>query len=156
MKKARSQGFTLTELIIVLLIVGVLSLGALRGWQRWQQHQQLRETALQLQSFLLRLRAHANWHNRDYPLWFRPGERWCLGSGDLPPQGCQPDKRLMLLAPHPDVKIFAINGEPGFYGRRNVARAGSIEFGNRAGRWRLIISARARIRLCRTSQEGCG
>ncbi|WP_312241581.1 prepilin peptidase-dependent protein [Pantoea sp.] len=155
MKKALSQGFTLAELLIVLMIAGVLSIGALHGWQRWQQRQQLRETALQMQSFLLRLRAHANWHNRDYPIWHLPGERWCLGGGERPPQSCQPDKRLMLPAPHPDVKIYAINGEPGFYGRRNVARAGSIEFGNGAGRWRLIISARARIRLCQTSQEGC-
>lgn len=154
MKKVLSQGFTLAELLIVLLIVGVLSIGALQGWQRWQQRQQLRETALQLQSFLLRLRAHANWHNRDYPLWHIPGERWCLGSGDQSTQDCE-TTRLMLLAPHPGVKIYAINGEPGFYGRRNVARAGSIEFGNGAGRWRVIISARARIRLCQTSMEGC-
>lgn len=143
------------ELLIVLLIAGVLSLGALQGWQRWQHWQQLRDTALQLQGFLIQLRARANWQNRDYPLWYQPGERWCLGSGVRPLQGCVTGQRLMLQAPYPGVKIYAVNGEPGFYGRRNVARAGSIEFGNEAGRWRLIISARARIRLCPASEEGC-
>lgn len=155
MKSYSSTGFTLAELLIVLLIAGVLSIGTLQGWQRWQQQQQLRETAYQLQGFLIQLRARANWQNRDYPLWYLSGERWCLGSGVRPLQGCVPDQPLTLLAPWPAVKIYAINGEPGFYGRRNVAKAGSIEFGNEAGRWRLIISARARIRLCRASEEGC-
>ncbi|MBA2815545.1 prepilin-type N-terminal cleavage/methylation domain-containing protein [Candidatus Pantoea persica] len=112
MKRDAEQGFTLTELLLVLAIVGLLSLGAM---QRWQQRQQLRDTAQQLQGFLQGLRAEANWQNAERLFWLRPGERWCLGSGPEPAEGCAP---------------------------------GSVELSNESSTLRLIISARARIRLC--------
>lgn len=155
MKKEPHHGFTLPELLFVLVIVGILSLGALQGWQRWQQRQQLRETAQQLQGFLQRLRAQANWQNQDRALWLMPGERWCLGSGPKPDAGCERGRRLQFIAPYPGVSLTSVRGEPGFYGRRNMAKAGSLEFGNASGRLRLIISARARIRLCQPEEQGC-
>ncbi|WP_425270646.1 prepilin-type N-terminal cleavage/methylation domain-containing protein [Pantoea conspicua] len=51
MKRYPLRGFTLPELLVVMVIAGILSLGALHGWQRWQQRQQLRDTAQQLQGF---------------------------------------------------------------------------------------------------------
>lgn len=155
MKTAHLRGFTLPELLLVMVIAGMLSLAALHGWQRWQQRQQLRDSAQQLQGFLLRLRAQANRQNSDLVLWSRPGDPWCIGAGSLPVAGCDSRKRLQFVAPHAGVALYDIRGEPGFYGRRNVARAGSIEFGNSTGRMRLIISARARIRLCMTDEETC-
>ena len=155
MKTTHSQGFTLAELLFVLIIVGILSLGALQGWQRWQQRQQLRDTAQQLQGFLQRLRAQANWQNQDRVLWLIPGEPWCLGSGPKPAAGCERGKRLQFTAPYPGVTLTGLRGEPGFYGRRNMAKAGSLEFSNASGRLRLIISARARIRLCQPEEQGC-
>jgi len=149
------KGFTLAELLFVLVIVGILSLGALQGWQRWQQRQQLRETAQQLQGFLQRLRAQANWQNQDRVLWLIPGERGCLGSGPKPDGGCVRSGRLQFVAPYADVQMLSLRGEPGFYGRRNMAKAGSLAFGNASGRLRLIISARARIRLCQPEELGC-
>ncbi|QHM74351.1 hypothetical protein C7M52_00275 [Mixta theicola] len=139
------------ELLITLTIVSLLSLAAFSGWQQWQRHQRMRETALQLQQFLHNVRAWAGWHNRDRQLWLLEGDRWCLGSGPPPPSGCRAGQRMQLLAPYPQVRIFAIEGNPGFYGRRNVARAGHIIFGEGALRWRIIISARGRIRLCEVS-----
>ncbi|MGK3141825.1 prepilin-type N-terminal cleavage/methylation domain-containing protein [Pantoea sp. C2G6] len=155
MKTASLRGFTLPELLLVMVIAGMLALAGVHGWQRWQQRQQLRDTAQQLQGFLLRLRAQANRQNRDLVLWTRPGNPWCLGAGPLPVAECDGRKGLHFLVPHPDVDLYGIRGEPGFYGRRNVARAGSIELGNSAGRLRLIISARSRIRVCATDDEGC-
>jgi len=155
MKKKTERGFTLPELLFVLVIVGILSLGALQGWQRWQQRQQLRETAQQLQGFLQRLRAQANWQNQDRALWLIPGERGCLGSGPKPDGGCARGGRLRFVAPYPGVSLIALRGEPGFYGRRNMAKAGSLAFGNASGSLRLIISARARIRLCQPEEHGC-
>jgi len=155
MKTEQHHGFTLPELLFVLVIVGILSLGALHGWQRWQQRQQLRDTAQQLQGFLQRLRAQANWQNQDRVLWLMPGERWCLGSGPKPNAGCERGKRLQFVAPYPEVNATSLRGEPGFYGRRNMAKAGSLEFGNASGRLRIIISARARIRLCQPEEQGC-
>ena len=155
MKRSSLRGFTLPELLVVMIIAGMLSLGALHGWQRWQQRQQLRDTALQLQSFLLRLRAQAYRQNRDLVLWARPGSPWCIGGGDQPSGKCQPGERLQFVAPYPEVTLYGLRGEPGFYGRRNVARAGSIELGNGAGRLRLIISTRARLRFCFIDAGAC-
>lgn len=155
MKTAHLRGFTLPELLLVMVIAGILSLAALHGWQRWQQRQQLRDSAQQLQGFLLRLRAQANRQNSDLVLWSQPGEPWCIGAGNRPVVGCVHGKRLHFIAPHAGVALYDIWGEPGFYGRRNVAKAGSIELGNSAGRMRLIISARARIRLCMMDEETC-
>ncbi|QHM72270.1 prepilin-type N-terminal cleavage/methylation domain-containing protein [Mixta intestinalis] len=151
MKKDKFQGFTLLEVLITLTIVGLLSIAALTGWQQWQQQQRMRDTALQLQQFLHSMRVWAGWHNQDRPLWLLAGDRWCLGSGAVPPSGCRAGQRMQLLAPHSQVHIFAIEGKPGFYGRRNVARAGHILFGEGTLRWRIIISARGRIRLCKAS-----
>ncbi|MEL7697931.1 MULTISPECIES: prepilin-type N-terminal cleavage/methylation domain-containing protein [Pantoea] len=155
MKTHLLRGFTLPELLVVMVIAGILSLGALHGWQRWQQRQQLRDTAQQLQGFLLRLRAQAYRQNRDLVLWSRPGKPWCIGGGSLPVGACQSGKRLHFIAPHAGVMLNGLRGEPGFYGRRNVARAGSIELRNEAGELRLIISTRARIRFCFTDAGAC-
>lgn len=155
MKTQTSHGFTLPELLFVMVIAGILSIGALQGWQRWQQRQQLRDTAQQLQGFLQRLRAQANWHNRDLILWSRTETPWCIGSGPRPTEKCTEGKRLHFVTPNSQVKLFGIRGEPGFYGCRNMAKAGSIEIGNEAGRLRLIISARARIRVCQPDERGC-
>lgn len=155
MKTKIPYGFTLPELLFVMVIAGILSIGTLQGWQRWQQRQQLRDTAQQLQGFLLRLRAQANWQNRNLILWSQTAIPWCIGSGARQPEGCVMGKRLHFVVPDNGVKLMGVRGEPGFYGRRNVAKAGSIEIGNEAGRLRLIISARARIRVCQAGEEGC-
>lgn len=151
MEKYRAYGFTLVELLLVLAIVSLLSGAALQSWQSWQQRQRMQDTAQQLQRFLHGVRAWANWHNSEQPLWLLAGERWCLGSGNKPAGGCASGRRLQLLAPHPQVQIIAIEGTPGFFGRRNVAKAGHIIFGEGTLRWRMIISARGRIRLCQAA-----
>ncbi|MDF7650506.1 prepilin-type N-terminal cleavage/methylation domain-containing protein [Pantoea sp. Acro-805] len=155
MKKHPNAGFTLPELLCVMVIAGILSLGALQSWQRWQQHQQLRDSVQQLQGFLLRLRAHANWHNSDLNLWFIPGGSGCLGVGSKPPEGCLLSSRWWFKPPHNGVRLTGLIGEPGFYGRRDVARPGSVNMESDAGQWRLIISARARIRACPLGEKGC-
>ncbi len=155
MKTHPTSGYTLPELLFVMVIVGILCAGTLQGWQRWQQRQQLHDTAQQLQSFLLRLRAQANRQNQDRALWTRVRQPWCIGSGIQPDRDCGLGQQLQFVAPHESVRLFGLRGEPGFYGRRNVAKAGSIELGNEAGRLSIIISARARIRICQPEKEGC-
>ncbi|WP_354292684.1 prepilin peptidase-dependent protein [Paramixta manurensis] len=155
MKINSAQGYTLIELLIVLTIAGLLSIGSLAGWQSWQQRQRLNDTARQLQRFLHGVRIFASWHNTAQRLWLKQGTRWCLGSGMMPENRCEPGRRLQLVAPHPTVKITAVIGEPGFFGLRDVARPGSIVFSDGHVTWRVVISSRGRIRLCKTEQESC-
>ncbi|MGV3344677.1 prepilin-type N-terminal cleavage/methylation domain-containing protein [Enterobacteriaceae bacterium LUAb1] len=148
MKKSNA-GFTLMELMVVIVIVAVLSGGALRGWQHWQQLQHLTASARQLQLFLQRLQNDAHWHNRERRLWWRKQDRGSVGSGELP-------QTLYQFVPQwSEVNIVKMHGEPGFYGKRDTAWPGSIDIVSPAGQWRVVISAKGRIRLCQPETEGC-
>lgn len=155
---AREQGFTLVELILVLLIIALLTGGGQQLWQGVRLRLRLAETATQLHFFLSGVREYANRTNRDLSLnIIAIGNGWCVDArpaSAMPP--CRGQGRLVWLAPYPDIGLLAVRGEPGFYGRRNVARAGSIDFGSAQDPWRLIISSRARIRLCQPKQGNCG
>lgn len=153
MKTTNSQGYTLPELLIVMTIVGILSTSAGACWVRWQQQQRLTETAQQIQQFLHQLRAWANWHNSEQILWLKPGERWCLGSGAMPTGSCEKGRHDQLIAPHTDVNVLNITKNMGFYGKHNGAWAGNITFTNAAGSLRIIVSSRARIRLCQLDKQ---
>lgn len=151
------RGATLPELALVLLIIALLTGGGSLLWQGWRDKQQLAETASGLQLFLASVREYANRTNHNLPLAvYRSGDIWCV---DTRPQaernGCPATSRFVWRAPYPQVPLLAVIGEPGFYGRRNVARAGSLEFGTPARRARMVISSRARIRLCWPDAGGC-
>ncbi|HAT2323495.1 TPA: prepilin-type N-terminal cleavage/methylation domain-containing protein, partial [Citrobacter freundii] len=44
----KQQGYTLLETLIAMLIVAALGASGLYSWQRWQQQQQLWQTACQV------------------------------------------------------------------------------------------------------------
>lgn len=154
--KMALSGFTLLELVLVITLISSLLTLSLYHWSAWQQRHQLRQTAVELQAFLTRIREQAHWYNRHYPLWVRQEkEGWCVGAG-LPAPGCQSSATPFIWhAPYPQVKFFQRLGEPSFYGERSMAWPGSIEFGYPDQHWRVIISARARIRICKTALKGC-
>lgn len=142
------HGFTLLELLVVMMIATTLTLGSIGGWQHWQQLQRLSTSARQLQHFLLRLRNDANWHNQQRLLWQRSGRNGCVGSGL--PQVCQ-RQRWVFVAPWPEVTLRSLTEGMGFYGRRNVAKPGRIVIANAAGERHIIVSSRARVRICQDS-----
>ena len=141
-----TPGFTLPELLVVMIIASTLTLTALGGWQHWQQQQRLNASARQIQHFLLRLRNEANWSNQRQLLWYRSGNIWCVGSG--PPQPtCQRQRRVFVTA-WPEITLRSLTDGMGFYGRRNVAKPGRIVIASAAGERHIIVSSRARVRIC--------
>lgn len=142
------QGLTLIELLIVMVLAGMLTSWGVSQWHHYQQALRLEQTAQQLLALLTRLQADANWHNRNALLWFRPGKIWCIGSG---PQvaSCTAAAERAFTPEHLDVELQGFTQkEMGFYGVRNNAQAGHILLGNQAGRIRLVLSAKGRLRLC--------
>lgn len=136
-------------------IAVTVTTGGIVGWRRWHQARALRETAWQLQTLLIDLRAQATWQNKNLTLWVIQSTPWCVGAGAQPVQGCSGHHRQQLIAPWPAIRIFELRGEPGFYGRRDVAKAGSILFGTAQKKLRLMISSRGRIRLCAEKESAC-
>lgn len=154
MKNETEGGFTLPEIMVVIVIVGLLSTGAWHGWQSWQQKHQLDDCARQIQRLLMRLRAEANWHNATHQLWLKAGKDWCIGSG-TEPDVCPMRGRRTLRVPWAGVKIKTMTAEMGFFGRKNAARPGRIEIASEAGERRIILSSRGRVRICPQSEESC-
>lgn len=154
-KILKNEGLSFLEALITLLIIASLSISGFSAWKDWRQHRSMIETAQQIQHFLYAVRASANWKNSDYVLWLREDEPWCLGAGQKTEKPCEGGNKYQLLAPNMGVKIIALVGSPGFYGKRNVARPGNITFGDEKTRWRIVISSRGRIRLCKEEINGC-
>ncbi|PVZ85318.1 prepilin-type cleavage/methylation domain-containing protein [Serratia sp. S1B] len=144
----QQQGLTLIELLLVIVLVSMLTSWGVSQWHHYQQLVRLEQTALQLQAFLMRLQADANWHNRNALLWLVPGERWCVGSG-TPMPTCPSQLNGLFTSEHSGVVLQEFTQkEMGFYGVRNNAQAGHLVLSNPVGRIRLVLSARGRIRLC--------
>lgn len=142
------RGLSLIELLVVMLLAGMLTSWGVSQWQLYQQALRLEQTAQQLLAFLTRLQADANWHNRNALLWFKQGEPWCIGSGTTV-AGCASAVGWVFTPAHNDVQLQDFTQkEMGFYGLRNNAQAGHILLSNGAGRIRLVLSARGRLRLC--------
>ncbi len=131
-----------------MLLVAMLTGWGLYQWRDYQQALRLEQSALQLQAFLTRLQTDANWRNRAALLWLQPGAHWCVGSGT--PVSCQTQtERWLFAADQPGITLHSgQQKEIGFYGMRNNAQAGHMVLANSAGRIRLVLSARGRLRLC--------
>jgi len=147
--KIRTHGFTLMEMMVVMVIVTALAGAGIYSWRDWKQQQQLREAALQVRDFLTRLREDANWHNRDHLLWIGNGERgWCMGSKTEDQATCEPHSQWHIATPFSDVQVTEITPGLGFFGLRNTAWPRHIRLRNDSGEWKIIVSAWGRIRAC--------
>ncbi|WP_158694672.1 prepilin-type N-terminal cleavage/methylation domain-containing protein, partial [Cronobacter malonaticus] len=86
----KQQGYSLIEVMVVLVIIISMSAAGVYGWQRWQNQQRLWQTAQQTRDFLEALREEANWRNVDYKLWVNRGSQgWCLGTQASSEQTCR-------------------------------------------------------------------
>ncbi|EKP4474804.1 prepilin peptidase-dependent protein [Cronobacter dublinensis] len=145
----KQQGYSLIEVMVVLVIVISMSAAGVYGWQRWQQQQRLWQTAQQTRDFLEQLREDANWRNVDHKLWLqREPQGWCLGTQASEGQTCRKGTKNQFSPPWPEVDVSEMTPGLAFFGLRNTASPGHLILRNGAGEWRIIISVWGRIRLC--------
>lgn len=150
----KQKGISLVELLLVITLAGIMAAWGAQSWHHHRQRESLADSARQLLAFLTHLQAKANRNNNTALLWIREDEQGCLGSGDKPEIACSLLDGGISFTPYPDVSIaIPLKKEIGFYGIRNTAQAGNIMLSNPAGRIRLIISSRGRIRLCSEEQS---
>ncbi|MBJ7221936.1 MULTISPECIES: prepilin peptidase-dependent protein [unclassified Brenneria] len=161
------RGFTLLELLMVLTIVALLAGGGLHSWGGYQQALRLEQNAQQLLDYLNRIQANAYWHNETRTVRLvRQDEYWCIngaagGSDKMSGCGaggdenhicCESDGQQFMRANN-DISVLRSTSDTfAFYGLRNAAQAGHITLTNPAGRSRLVISVRGRMRLCSEAQ----
>ncbi|WP_409309704.1 prepilin peptidase-dependent protein [Pectobacterium sp. B1J-3] len=147
------QGFTLLEIIIVLAIVALLTGGGIHTWVDYQQALRLEQNAQQLLDFFNRVQANAYWHNQTRSArLIQQGERWCMVSDVERQKGdemCREENNRQYVRMTKDASVAkATSNSFAFYGLRSTAQAGHMTLMSPAGKIRLVISARGRMRLC--------
>jgi len=153
----KQQGYTLIETLVAVMLVITLSAAGVHGWQGFQAHQRLWQTAWQVRDYLELLRDDANGHNRDHVISVtREGNGWCLISSVNNDAGCSARNPFAMKPLAADVALVNITPTLKFYGLRNTAWAGHILVRNTAGAWQIIVSKWGRIRMCQqTSEASC-
>lgn len=152
--KRKQRGFSLAEVMLVMVMTGILSVGGITGWQKWRQQQRLWESVQQVRLFFEQQRSEANWKNTDHLFAItRPDSRWRLSSSGRGSGVAESESSLQLIQPFSDVDLVDMTPGLGFYGRRNTARPGHVTLRSPAGEWRVILSVWGRIRLCKTDKE---
>lgn len=148
----KNTGFTLMEMLVALSLIVTLSAAGLSGWRRWQQQQQLWQTARQVRDYLVVLRNDAWRTNRDHIVALRQDAKgWCLLKAGMPV--CQADNAWVLRPGWPDIQVIELTPSLGFYGLRDTAWAGRVRLQSPAGEWLILVSAWGRIRMCNGKGE---
>lgn len=151
MKKCNGwqQGFTLLELVMVIAVISLLVGAGLHSWLGYRQAMLLEQNARQLMSVVGRIQTQANWRNETLIARIqRVGERWCVGPGTSS-SDCPADSALFFIPTSRDVELVDATAQQfSFFGQRHTAQSGHVTLGNAAGRIRLVLSVRGRLRLC--------
>lgn len=149
----RDSGYTLPELLLTLALTALLILAGSYGWRQHQSARQLASSAHQLMEFIVRQQWHAAWGNRRCRITAVVDERWQLWGDPLCGLGrASPGARrepARCAAPYTGVRLsLSTAGELSLGGLRHTASAAHFVLSNRAGRLRVVVSGRGRVRLC--------
>ncbi|MBK5144602.1 prepilin-type N-terminal cleavage/methylation domain-containing protein [Budviciaceae bacterium BWR-B9] len=152
------RGMTLIEILLVITITAILSSTGISSWQNYRQRAVLEQSSAGLLAFLTRVQASANWRNQTYLLQVgKQGTRGCVAANQTKREGeCDSDSGLRFVLPESllDLEVSHSDIGFGFYGIRNTAGTGHIVVSNPAGRVRVILSAKGRLRRCSESING--
>lgn len=147
-------GFTLVEVLIVLVITAILAGLGSQSLTQWQYRQQVKATASDLTYFLNRLRQQAYHYHRTISFIPSLDNEESLVRAVSEPRAGKVEQWTWKPSTS-QVKLLAMIGEPRFFGKHGTAWPGSFEVGNEVTRWRVIISAHGRVRYCEDQDKGC-
>ncbi len=132
-----------------MLIISMSLSWGLYHWGKYQSRQNLQSAVHNVLSFMERQQALANYSNKDRILWLVTGQPWCLISSVTKIADCDEGDGERVDSPHEDVFLsFSTTDRIDFYGIRNTAMPASFTLENSAGKIRVIVSGRGRIRTC--------
>lgn len=136
-------------MLLVMALAAVVALGAARVWHHNRHHAQLDRTAAQIADFLLRLQLSASRGNHLCRISVTPGHGWTMIARLVTADGA-PAVALDRLDSSVDTIRLDIS-QPGYLtlaGTRNTATAAHLAVSNSAGRLRIIVSGKGRVRMC--------
>lgn len=143
------QGYTLPELMLVLMITGLLAQAISQQWQPGRGHQQLAQRAGQIAAFIQRLQWQAAWGNHLYRIRVIPGRHWSICLIESPPTigiGRRPDCLRALTAD--GALMLSATGSLTLSGLRYTATPAHLRVSSTTGAIRIVLSGRGRLRLC--------
>lgn len=155
-RREEELGMSLIEMMVVVALVAVCALWGMHNWHSYRQALKLEQHAQQLRLYLYGIQAEANNYNRAAVLWAIGGAGGCAGTGERP-SDCNNATGKIFTLDEPDIALSeSAESTMGFYGVRNAALAGHLTLMNSAGRLRVVLSARGRMRLCSEVQPLLG
>ncbi|WP_261867673.1 prepilin-type N-terminal cleavage/methylation domain-containing protein [Budvicia aquatica] len=152
------SGMTLIEMMLVIAIMAILTSSGLNSWQNYQQRTLLEQASAGALAFMAQVQFAADWRNSAYRLRIgRRGNVGCISAGlQAESSDCHSEAGLIFRLPDPGLSLEIAQSDIGlgFYGLRNTAGSGHLVVSNQAGRVRLVISAKGRLRRCSEKVAG--
>lgn len=153
------KGFNMIELLVALVVLALSIFAGVPSTEHIIGKRRLAGAAEEAESNLRLLRAEAVRHNRTAFVHFSSGASWFYGLDDRAAcnaavaDDCTIDdnERRVRGSHYPGVSMTAsfAADTTGFEPRRGMAlNSGAIEFHNRTGTLRIVVSALGNLRLC--------
>ncbi|WP_051690866.1 prepilin peptidase-dependent protein [Photorhabdus australis] len=142
-------GFSLLELMIVIVLVSIFSLWGVKEWSNHQERTRLQESVQKILTFIARQQSLANYLNKEVVLGLKTGKDWCIVLSNTASVDCDLTNIEGIKSPYQDVVISSATKEQiAFHGIRNTMIPASFTLANSAGEISVIFSSRGRVRAC--------